>query len=197
MKVTIVPPDDIVIVDGYPLRGLDLSSLTGVHAVQWDGESGHIEYVDARPNEAITSIAAFESILNAHASERYLIENPIYTLDQRRQIQITKIKTAFDAAPSLGLQTSLGYRVNATRTDKSNVEELLDYCQRNSLPGTSQFRIYDNSFVAASVANLQTIINEIQEFGLGLYARKWAKETAIEAATTEEAALAITWESEE
>lgn len=51
-RVTIVPADNLVIVDG---RGLyvDCSGLAqGVHAVQWDGQTGEVER-HGEPNEVL------------------------------------------------------------------------------------------------------------------------------------------------
>ena len=69
-RVTIVPADSLVIVDG---RGLNVSlTLPGhVHAVQWDGLTGWVEHRDGTPNSPVTqteydalvvpSLAAWES----------------------------------------------------------------------------------------------------------------------------------------
>lgn len=52
-RVTIVPADSLVIVDG---RGLSVSlTLPGnVHAIQWDGRTGWVEYSDGTPNTQMT-----------------------------------------------------------------------------------------------------------------------------------------------
>lgn len=45
MRITIVADDNLVIVDGVSAYGVDLSGLDPtVHAVQWDGARGDIEY---------------------------------------------------------------------------------------------------------------------------------------------------------
>lgn len=194
MRVTIVPSDNAVLVDFRPLNTLDLSELNpNIHAIQWNNDVGHIEYKDGRPNEIITDTLLLDDIIARHAAAIYAMDHPVFTIDELKIKQKNRIKASFAAAPSAGLMTSLGFVVDADRQDKSNVEELLDYCLRMGLPGTDQFRIHDNSFLAASVADLKTIINEIQEFGLGLYATKWQREMAIDAATTEAEIVAITW----
>jgi len=52
-RVTIVPADSLVIVDG---RGLNVSlTLPGhVHAIQWDGLTGWVEHSDGTPNTPMT-----------------------------------------------------------------------------------------------------------------------------------------------
>jgi hypothetical protein len=73
MRLTIIPSDNAVIIDG---RGMSFSlsgypSLKGIHAVQWDGEKGHIEFknspfstTDFRTNERINGIAAYRDIID-------------------------------------------------------------------------------------------------------------------------------------
>lgn len=124
------------------------------------------------------------------------IPAPLYTIEELKQNQKRSIKEAFLLAPSQGMTCSLGHKVNSTREDKDNMKELLDYCTRLSI-GSITIRLYDNSFISVTTADLISIINEIQEFGLGLYQRKWAKEAAIDAAATENEVTAITWESTE
>lgn len=114
-----------------------------------------------------------------------------------RELQKTVIAESWLAAPTQGLLSSLGYKVNATRVDKDNVRSLLDYCLAKGLPGIDTFRIYDNTTVAVTIDDLQVIHNEIVEFGLGLYQYKWAKGAAIDAAPDEATVKAITWESVE
>jgi len=60
MKVTIIPIDGNVKKDGEGLTHLDLSSCNipnDVHALQWQGTSGWIEYTSAKiQNESITEL---------------------------------------------------------------------------------------------------------------------------------------------
>jgi hypothetical protein len=67
MKLTIIRDMGLVCVDGRGHAELDLSSVPAeVHAVQWDGTSGEIEYVSNDvPNDSITSLPSWaESIAN-------------------------------------------------------------------------------------------------------------------------------------
>ena len=49
MRVAIVPEDKFVSVDGEGYHDIDLSFLgASVHAIQWYGTDGEIEYKDAR-----------------------------------------------------------------------------------------------------------------------------------------------------
>ena len=71
MRVTIIPDDGFVSVDGVSYAGLDLSAIdASVHAVQWYGEEGEVEVrnpvtrkmVD---NRSVTSLDEFQSALDA------------------------------------------------------------------------------------------------------------------------------------
>ncbi len=65
MRVTIIADDGKVGVDGV-FRGVDLSTLDpNIHAVQWDGAKGHIEFKDRSPEQQITDISAFQSFIDA------------------------------------------------------------------------------------------------------------------------------------
>ena len=50
-RVTFVPDDRLIIVDGYALC-FDYTSPDGMHALQWDGKSGHTEWING-PNQAL------------------------------------------------------------------------------------------------------------------------------------------------
>lgn len=61
MRVTIVPEDGFVSVDGFGISGIDMASIdSNIHAVQWYGTSGEIE----RKNELgrIVSNESFDSM---------------------------------------------------------------------------------------------------------------------------------------
>ena len=69
MKLTIIRDMGLVHVDGRGHDELDLSSVpVEVHAVQWDGTSGEIEYVSNDvPNDMITSLPSWAQAI---ANER-------------------------------------------------------------------------------------------------------------------------------
>jgi len=68
MKISIINPDSTVVIDGLGFDSLDLSTISSTtHAIQFDSatSTGHVEYNDGTANEAITSIAAYQSIIDA------------------------------------------------------------------------------------------------------------------------------------
>ena len=70
MRLTIIPVDGAVRVDGKGFGGLDLSFMdASVHAVQWYETHGEVEVKDPVTgrmvaNEVITSIDAFQPVLD-------------------------------------------------------------------------------------------------------------------------------------
>jgi len=74
MRLTIVPSDNVVFVDGLLKRVecAGFSELAGLHAVQWNGTAGHIEFdnKDAtpwtfKPNEPLDDVARFQPVVDA------------------------------------------------------------------------------------------------------------------------------------
>lgn len=72
MRLTIIRSDNMVYIDGKALK-VDCSSLdSSIHAVQWNGQSGIIEFVDPDPFDGeapapapITDITQFQSLIDA------------------------------------------------------------------------------------------------------------------------------------
>lgn len=91
MRVTIVPIDNIVTIDGIVIEGVDLSFIDpSIHAVQWYGTSGSVEYKDvtlvniikSTHQEEITDIAPFQMAIDAALAKKQ--ENEL-----KQQIVIT------------------------------------------------------------------------------------------------------------
>jgi hypothetical protein len=90
MRLTIVVPDSNVGVDGE-FKKLNLASMDeNIHAVQWNGTRGHIEYNDGTINEQITDINQFSDIVDQWYSitpevEELEPETPEQALERIRQ----------------------------------------------------------------------------------------------------------------
>ena len=68
--LTIIKDDKWVSVDGYGCTLDSVSLAANVHAIQWDGSAGWIEYNDGTVNETIDSISEYSTITNDHASKK-------------------------------------------------------------------------------------------------------------------------------
>lgn len=128
----------------------------------------------------------------ALAKGRLVVVPVVMRLPEARLRHKAVIAEAFRAAPAEGLLTSLGLRVDCDRIDKDNMTVLLGYSRRKGLKQVT-LRLHDNSFATISVAELEVILHEIEEHGLGLYQRKWAREMAIDTAETVADVAAVIW----
>ena len=73
MKVTIITEDKFISVGGTGYLGIstDWSYIpSNVHAVQWNGSSGEVEYTDGSPNVGITSLGVYAPAVTHHETER-------------------------------------------------------------------------------------------------------------------------------
>jgi hypothetical protein len=71
VRITIVPEDKTVVVDGVSASEIDMSGIDEhIHAVQWREDSGEIEWKESSPhglhNEKIFSFERFEFILDLY-----------------------------------------------------------------------------------------------------------------------------------
>ena len=66
MRITIVRDDNLVIVDERAAT-IDVSDLpSNLHALQWRGETGEVEFNDGTPNEIIANITQYQRYINVH-----------------------------------------------------------------------------------------------------------------------------------
>lgn len=65
MRVTIIPQDGKVVIDGKSYDGINLSSIDpNIHAIQWYDTYGEIEILDSRGNHAENQeITSFDNYL--------------------------------------------------------------------------------------------------------------------------------------
>lgn len=71
MRFTIIPDDKTVYVDGQPKYVGDMKWPENVHAIQWYGKYGEIEYkMDEdgykKPNERFTDLSPYNFYIVAH-----------------------------------------------------------------------------------------------------------------------------------
>jgi len=73
MKISIIKEDSFVVIDDVAYNDLDISAVgSSIHAIQFDTTTnkGHIEYNNGTANEDITSISAYQSIVDAHIAQK-------------------------------------------------------------------------------------------------------------------------------
>lgn len=88
MNLTIIADDGVVAVDGE-FRTVDLSTLdANIHAIQWNGTTGHIEYKDNSPNLDITDVTAYQSFIDAWTAAA----PPAPTLDENKAVKTAEFE---------------------------------------------------------------------------------------------------------
>ena len=74
MRLTIVPEDKVIIIDGDGVHcsHVDLSWIPAdAHVIQWDDTKGHIEHLDKPPTN-ITELGIYQQAVTDHANEKVL-----------------------------------------------------------------------------------------------------------------------------
>lgn len=93
MKITVIPEDNTIVVDGDGRRPDGAVYPEGVRAIQWGGDIGAMEYHQA-PQQAFTDFATVAPFLALHAAAKARDEIPIVlppptALEQIRTIERT------------------------------------------------------------------------------------------------------------
>ena len=90
MRLTIIPSEDKISINGEPIVGCDVSwipefvgDITGVsqkvHAVQWYDDHGEIELVNRDSNIPITELGVFEQAITKYEERKLSIQESIHT----------------------------------------------------------------------------------------------------------------------
>jgi hypothetical protein len=93
MKLTIIPIDGLVGEDGKFYDELNLSSCNipaNVHALQWDGVAGWIEFNEPIPNEEITELPSWATCCMTKWTEANAFVPP--TAMQNKQVAKSKLQ---------------------------------------------------------------------------------------------------------
>lgn len=203
--VTVIPVDNIIIVDGELLH-FDFSPIKGhesVHALQWHSGSGAIEYEDVTQRLELTARnyekhvqpyvklwQAEKARLNAEEEAKEAEYNKLENVKARKLARLNSAMEETKVSSSVSILSSTGYTVNANTTAKQNVDGLI-----TAMTATGRevvgFMTYDNQLINMTLEQLKTIQLELISYGNNLYARKWELRNAIEACTTKEEVDAI------
>lgn len=117
MRLTIIPIDKAVYVDGDCLMPLDWQGTPdNVHALQWNNDSGWVEYRDDIPNETISVLPDWAN--NAYAAWVAANTPPVPTPptaeQNKQQAESLLFETDWSALPSVSDPTkSNPYLANA------------------------------------------------------------------------------------
>ena len=114
-KVTVVPADFLVIVDGEALF-FDFSAEEGMHALQWDGEVGHIEWevgenqpLSADDYDAVVApyVALWQAEKDRRAAEAAAAEEEYNSLANVKARKLLVIDAETSAAIEAGFECEI------------------------------------------------------------------------------------------
>lgn len=124
--LTIIKDDGFVSVDGVGIDSIDCSSLAAnVHAVQFDGTNGEVEYNDGTANLAITAISDYSAITDLWTSAK-----------------ATNDTAVSDAATAqTALEATYGWkRVNDSTTKYASIGDQLDQQYKDAVNSTTTWK---------------------------------------------------------
>ena len=131
--LTIVPEDKTVVVDGMGFI-FDFIVDPDIHAIQWDTDSGHIEYKSDKFNTTIDSIKEYDSIIAKHGEFKLEFE-----IEEKRILDEQK---KYDEAQKLIPEYS------KLREKEYNVREQLDMQYWDKKNDTNNWEIYIDTIKA-------------------------------------------------
>ena len=105
MRVTIIPDDKFISVDGEGLF-FDFTIPDGLpkcHAIQWDDKSGHMEMPGTMENVSITYEKDVKPYVELWKAEKQRLDDIInrpLTLEELKTVKLAEINSLYDAATS-------------------------------------------------------------------------------------------------
>jgi hypothetical protein len=98
MKITIIPEDGFVAVDGDGYSKLDLSFMdTNIHALQWYGSDGEIERKDERgrivSNEEVTDITPYQTALDSWQAAKEIAEQEAIAIIESLETSVATLES--------------------------------------------------------------------------------------------------------
>lgn len=97
MRIIVIPEDKTVIVDGIAHSDLDLEIIQPkdgerIHAIQWYGNTGEIEYVGSRLNETTDSFSSVQTAYDLWLEKDNYVKKLEEEEERRRQEEILKFE---------------------------------------------------------------------------------------------------------
>lgn len=129
MKLTIIRDMGLVHVDGRGHDELDLSSVPAeVHAVQWDGTSGEIEYVSNDvPNDMITSLPSWAQAI---ANERKAVIDEEIAAEEKAE------------ADRIAYENSAEGKAEAVRSQRDELLAETDWTANSDVIMSAEMAVY-------------------------------------------------------
>lgn len=74
MQVCVITDDRMIQIDGEAIN-FDFTIDANIHAIEWNGSTGNVQFKDNTPNEELTAITAYQSLVDAFFTEKQRLEN--------------------------------------------------------------------------------------------------------------------------
>lgn len=191
MKLTVIPDDRLITKDGETLI-FDYAVDAAIHAIQWDGSQGEIEYKDrTRFNETFTDLALVQPYVDAFEAERLARIPPPPTTEEIREEKRKGIERLREVKIAAGLvytfpDTGLAGTVQLRNpVDVRNVIGLGSAAHAlMTLGNTNPLAFTDGENVVHSLSPSQTLemTLAVQSFISNLYVKARAKKDELAAA---------------
>lgn len=117
MKLTVIPEDNTIVVDGDVRYPTNLVYPDDVRAIQWNGDAGAIEYPN-RPQEHFNDPAVVEPYVVAHAAALSMAK-PEPTFPEARAREYSKFKADREAFNSR--MTTVAFRFMWLKTTEGDL----------------------------------------------------------------------------
>jgi len=195
MRVTIIPQDSVIGVDGVFYQ-VDMTGVrAGVHAVQFDGAAGEIEFSDkTNMNEPIDDLTEFQVIIDRwqDAHNTATAPSPPPTLARAKALKMAEIERARDTAIFSDVSAH-GRLWQADRRSQEILGQAITLAQAG-LPLPEAWRDASNSNMAiTSPADLLGIAGAVAQQTHAAYVKSWNLKAQVDAATTPAQVDAIVW----
>lgn len=118
MMITIIPADQVVLVNAIPARGISMSNIpNNVHAIQWNGESGHLELKDPTTGQMISNTPI--SSVDAYLPQ---ITQWISVIQQQQQAHLAALANLTDQIHMLDSQLQQTHQSMTSTQDSLNMK---------------------------------------------------------------------------
>jgi len=198
MKVTIIPVDGMISIDGE-FRAIDLSGIdASVHAVQYDtgANTGHIEFVDAsKPNMGLGK-AKFDKLFYPYI-QKWKAQGsiPERTLEQVKIDQRQQINSKRDTLEQSGFPY-LGKNIDSNPVSVQRITVSVQAAQAAisaSQPFSVNWTCQDNEILILDAAQMLGMPVALATYANTIHQHAIEKKALIDAATTVAEVEAITW----
>jgi hypothetical protein len=123
MRVSVVVDDNMILCDGFGLQFPFALEDSGISAIQWDGESGHVEYKDKTiPNTPLVSFEPYQYLVDAYTGEQTRIATEAAIAETAYLATQTYVDHRGRAYPPI--EEQLDFLYHDLRTLFSNLKEI-------------------------------------------------------------------------